>query len=299
MRKALLILSFSILLLTLFFLLLHARESKKESYVPKVDSPAIHHSARHLAQRTQTSSAYIDTFVLAEYTFDSMGAPDPQGWYGVDKTVQDTIFHVNDFAGLSGGYGPLEGVQSVWCGAKPDPVYCNYATLPGYCNSWDQWFESVSFTSSGDVTLNCLVKYDSEADYDYTYLEYLHKNGYWVRIDSVHGQGEKLWSGVAPADSLNHEVKFRFRFSSDGAWSDEDGLYNSDGAVILDSITVSDTLGVLDYQDFEGESVGDQITSDGDWVATAHALFRSERLAGGHRLDQSYIFMGFLQRITR
>ena len=45
---------------------------------------------------------------------------------------------------------PLEGLQSMWCGAAPDtvsPIFCGYADLPGYGNNWAQTFES------GDIVL--------------------------------------------------------------------------------------------------------------------------------------------------
>jgi hypothetical protein len=107
------------------------------------------------------AAAILDTLLIAEFTFDDgVGGPDPQGWTTVDYTATtDTFFHVDDFAVLGGGsYGlltPLEGAQSLWCGARPGaPGLCQYATLPGYGNHWNQTFASVPFATSGDVTLD-------------------------------------------------------------------------------------------------------------------------------------------------
>ena len=118
------------------------------------------------------SLAAADTFVLAEFTFDTAGSPDPQGWVSVDQTAElDTFFHVDNFAGLGGGATgflvPLEGNQSFWCGQRPaaGEPFCAYAALPGYGNSWSQRFESVSFSTTGDVTLNYRMLYETEPGY--------------------------------------------------------------------------------------------------------------------------------------
>ena len=229
------------------------------------------HSDRPWQPPVFATSTATDTFVLGEFTFDdSLGGPDPQGWMGVDKTAQlGTFFHFDNFAGLSGGYSALEGNQSLWCGARPDTdlEFCQYETLPGYGNSWDQRFESVPFSTSGDVTVNFLVRYDTEPGYDFAFLEYLSKSGQWQTLLAFDGQGEMLASAVIPADSLAGSAKIRFRFESEGAWSDEDGVLDTDGAIIIDSLTVADTNGVVDFQNFEAESPGALTTLDGDWTA--------------------------------
>ncbi len=78
-------------------------------------------------------AAVVDTFVVASFGFDEAGVPDPQGWVEVDRTAQDTFFHVDDFAGLA-GYAPLEGNKSMWCGVRPATTtdVCFWATPPGY-----------------------------------------------------------------------------------------------------------------------------------------------------------------------
>lgn len=226
--------------------------------------------ARADAPAMPTASVPGDSFTLAEFTFDGYASgPDPQGWITVDISSRpDTFFHVDDFAGLSGGYAPLEGAQSLWCGARPDPIrFPNYATLPGYGNSWPQRFESVPFASSGDVTVSFLIRYDSEPGYDHTFLEYLDNSGDWQTAASFDGQGDSVVTVVIPAADLLGTAELRFHFQSDGAWSDQDGLFPSDGAVIIDSLTVADTTGVLDFQDFESESPGALFTADGDWTS--------------------------------
>ena len=222
-----------------------------------------------VVQSAQMALVLPDTFVLASYTFDdSLGGPDPQGWVTVDRTSgQDAKFHVDDFVGLPAVYQPLEGSQSLWCGVADFP---GCATCPGFGNNWVQNFESVEFPSTGDVTVDYLVRYDTEPGYDYLYVQYLSQSDVWQTLEFINGQGEELISSTVPADSVNGSVKLRFRFVSDGSYSDEDGLWPTNGAAVIDSLTVSDTGGVIDFQDFETELVGDTATTDGDWIASGY-----------------------------
>jgi hypothetical protein len=225
------------------------------------------------AQRLELlrAAALPDTSTLAQYDFDDgLGGPDPQGWVSVDRTSQDIYFHVDDFSGVAGPYAPLEGAQSLWCGQN---TLIECVRCPGYGNGWLQYFESVTFPSSGDVAVDFLIEYDSEPFYDFTYFQYLSKSDVWQNLDSFDGEGSEMVSVVVPADSLDGGVKLRFFFDSDGAYSDEDGLFASDGAVIIDSVTVTDTSGVLDFQDFEAEAQGALTTADGDWTASAYPAF--------------------------
>ena len=224
-------------------------------------------------------AAALDVMVLAEFDFEGVGVADPQGWTLVDMTAQPGNFwHIDDFAGLGGGttgaLSPIGDEQSLWCGARPTPGLCHYATLPGYGNNWFQIFESIEFPTLGDVVLEFDATFDSEYGYDFTYIEYLSETGNWnvledSLMEDVSGAPRSMSLDLtAPADSLNNSVKFRITFKSDVVWSDEDGLWASDGAVIIDDLRVSDDHGTWEVQDFEAESVGDTTTADGHWFAT-------------------------------
>jgi hypothetical protein len=236
---------------------------------------------RSLESMELHATALADTYVLAEFDFDGPLGGDPQGWYGVDLNVgPGPFFHVDDFAGLGGGtYGglvPIKGSKSLWCGVRGDStseILCSYATLPGYGNGWYQQFVSNEISHGGDVTLEFLAHYDSEPGFDYTYVQYESKTGNWVTLISIDGDGDLSASEVIPADSLNGSVKLRFLFTSDGAWSDQDGLWDTDGAIVIDSLVVRDSTGVLNYQDFESESVGDTSTIDGTWSTVSRIPF--------------------------
>ncbi|MBU8920541.1 MAG: T9SS type A sorting domain-containing protein [Bacteroidales bacterium] len=258
-----------IFVLALIFPALHARDAEEIRH-KEIDLPVI-------STTPESGEPFLlpaAVGVVAEYTFDN-GSCGTEGWVSVDKTEQPgPYFHVDDFDGLGGGnYGglvPLDGLQSMWCGYRNDPLdmeKCGWCP-PGYGNNWDQRFESITFSTKGDVTVSFLMYYDSEGDNDFTYLEYLHKDGHWVELASFDGTGDSLVIELIPGGDVDGATKIRFRFVSDGAWSDEDCLWGTDGAVIIDSLTVTDDDGEVDSQDFEFESVGDLTTLDGDWAAT-------------------------------
>jgi hypothetical protein len=225
-------------------------------------------------------AATAETTWLGTWNFDGAGGGcDPQGWVSVDITEQiDAFFHVDDFAGLGGGgtglLYPLEGGQSLWCGARPaatGPV-CGYATLPGYGNNWAQMFcTSACLAVDSLVTIDYLIAWDSEPGYDATTIEVDACDDAWQTVYGglgvLDGTGAPTFlSNAVPHDLNTGQLRFRFKFLSDGAWSDEDGLWATDGAVIVDSLSVSDQNGVvLAVEDFEGESVGD--TQADGWEA--------------------------------
>lgn len=241
-----------------------------------------------------------------------MGGPDFMGWTTVDFTTQEgTYFHVDDFSGLGGGsfggLASLEGGQSLWCGARPGAPLCYYAALPGYGHDWDQQFISIPFAVSGDVTVSFLARFDSEVGYDETSLEYFTKSGRWEALAqfdegaSFPGFADSLVSETIPADSLDTVAQIRFRFTSDGSWDDEDGLHDSDGALIIDSLVVSDDGGIVDYQDFEAETVGDLVTADGHWLSGVPAgfsdyawLFDGSTVLQEDTVNNSYLWGFFL-----
>ena len=76
--------------------------------------------------------------------------------------------------------------------------------------------------------------------------------------------GPQFESFCIPDSLHSGSVKIRFHFTSDGSWSDEDCLWDTDGAIIIDSLTVKDATGIVVATDtFEDEAVGD--TESNDW----------------------------------
>ncbi len=233
------------------------------------------------------TSAQADTFWLGRWDFDGpTGQCDMEGWTQADLTAQlDCFFHVDDFVGLGGGtYGrlvPIEGNQSLWCGVRgTEFVVCGYITPPGYGNGWDQSFVFKCITANPTeyVTIGYHIVYDSEPGYDYTFVEYVSKStcdsidnideipaADWITLATYDHYGDSVAVDTIPA---GHDgvITIRFHFISDGAWSDEDGLWNTDGGCVIDEISVDGEIsGNYDTENFEDEGVGDKGTLDGDW----------------------------------
>jgi len=255
-----------------------ARDTVKPEPQIRVDLPAASRLDAGPGAMQSNRAAAQGTTWLAYYNFDSGPNCVTEGWTSLDLTAQTHVFtHVDDFAGLgggiSGGLVPLEGTQSMWCGARPDAadiVLCGYSRLPGYGNGWAQALCTAGCLAVSDsVAINFAIRWDSEPDYDATWLQVDECDDQW---SDIYG-GIGTWDGngsdtlsVAVADTVHSgTLRFRFYFESDGAWSDQDGLWNSDGAYILDQLSVTDRNGVVvAYEDFEDESVGD--TDADDWV---------------------------------
>jgi hypothetical protein len=203
--------------------------------------------------------AAVDTYCIVWYDFEYKSW---QGWTRLDRCAQrDTFFHVDDFAGLGGGdfgrLAPLEGTKSMWCGARASsstPYVCTFYDAPGYGNTWDQALASDPRAYVGSVSLSYKLLWNCEPDYDYVRVEYDAGNGDWQALASYTGIGAAIGHLTLPLTQVS--TKLRFRFTSDGAWSDEDGLYNSDGACIVDSIRVSDSGGYSNFENFESAPIG-------------------------------------------
>jgi hypothetical protein len=240
------------------------------------------------------SSSVADTFHLAWYSFDNNGA-DPQGWTSVDLTEQDVYFHVADPSELSGGtFGnllPLSGNRSMWCGS-PAPV-CSYAgTFPGYGNAWAQLF-CTNKLNADSVVITYTVFWQSEPNYDDTRLEWSSDSTNWQPFNVAAGSpypGRYEGIGPHPGDGETNAyltesfgvgpatgatlgcVWLRFHFRSDGVFSDEDGLWPTDGAILIDDITVDEyaangTLLQTTTSTFETAPVGGHADEHGLWNA--------------------------------
>jgi hypothetical protein len=237
-------------------------------------------------QKLNATSAITTTF-LAYFTWDNAPNCVTEGWTSHDVTTQlsaefpNGFFHVDDFAGLGGGaygfYTPLEGSHSLWCGVEADTflnkVTCGYLKIPGYGNNWNQsWCSKDCIDVDTLVTVTFLTTWDSEPSYDFTHLQVDNCDDNWVDAEPAftwrYADSLYTWSiDDTLHSSGDANLRFRFHFTSDGAWSDQDGLWNTDGGVIIDSLTVVDGVGganvLIATEDFEGEAIG--ATSANDW----------------------------------
>jgi hypothetical protein len=262
MRKALVVL-LGVCLLALFVGSVSARDIDRSGlHAVKAEAEGENPALIDQGLQTLMASAAVDTYCIIWFDFEPMSW---QGWTSLDKTAQvDTFFHVDDFAGLDGGafdrLFALEGSKSLWCGTRPgtDFYLCSWVNAPGYGNSWNQICHTGAIPFTGILTWSFSVVYDSEPDYDFTYIEYDSGDENWVEIDAYDGSDTLAASYQLLLTQA--ATKLRYHFVADGAWSDQDGLWDTDGAVIIDEITVTDAGGVIDYEDFESYAVGSKGT---------------------------------------
>ena len=234
------------------------------------------------------ASAVATTVVLASSKFDAGASCTANGWTTVDITETDDYWHVDDFTGAPWGgtstangttFSPVQGAKSMWMAALPpasNPVnttLCGYLSLPGYGNNWDQSFCSRNCLpiSGGPTPLLDVafkLKYDTQASYDGTALEFTTDcsgNTGWILIDGGVAALTGAWSGADSNTVTNSyaigttgPVKVRLHFTSDGSWSNQDGMISGFG-VAVDSLSWETTP----VEDFEDEAVGS--TSSDDW----------------------------------
>ena len=208
-------------------------------------------------------------------TYDFEGCSD-MGWSSHDLTEQDIHFHVDDFAGMT-GYSPITGSKSLWCGERymssGEPL-CTYMTLPGYGNYWSQyWTTRDCLVASGDVDVSFAATWDTEPSYDATYVEFDKCDDDWQVVGGGPGVFDSFGSSplttvTIPAAMHAGSLRIRFRFESNRNFSDEDGLLDTNGAIIIDDLAVTDSGGnIIPTEGFESKNPGDISTSD--WEAGA------------------------------
>jgi hypothetical protein len=228
------------------------------------------------------TSAAIDSYCLVWYDFEQMNW---QGWTTLDNTAQiDEFFHVDDFAGLGGGaWGLLyaiEGSQSMWCGTRagtdgrayaPYWYTCSWIAAPGYGNGWNQILTTDAIPFRGLLEFSYHGVFDSEPDFDFTTVEYDAGDDNWVEIAEYDGTVDTVATHVLLLSQV--ATKFRFHFTADGAWSDQDGLWDTDGGCIVDSLLVAHTTGVINYENWEDEALDQKYSDDLFWVAEGEEAF--------------------------
>jgi hypothetical protein len=209
--------------------------------------------------------------------------PDRQGWTGVDLTEVLPNWNVSDFnAGNLSTAAP-----GYWTGAFTVPATnhamwdgvpagtSGFTTAPGYGNNWadqlDRRWTVTSTAVSTSLTWNFVFNHDSEPGYDFLVVQW-DSAGSMLDLASFDADNRDtggtfttpaLFSTaltVLPgqyAGPSSNQVHLRLLFDSDGAWSDEDGLWPTDGACQVDNIQVSGNNGVgLSQATFESGANG-------------------------------------------
>jgi hypothetical protein len=200
----------------------------------------------------------------------------PNAWIPVDLRDQPVYWHVDTFAAENlNSNGP--GNRAMWSGvAAGDPLSATWSNSPGYGNDWNDrlLYESAAVPdpSVGEtVTLDFFFNHDVEPGYDYFVVEY-DSAGRWTEVYAIDGDNADTLGVLQPpgvqystvganpivfvgndfGGDYGDQIRIRLSVYSDGAWSDQDGLWpTSTGAAQVDDISVSNSVETL-TETFEG-----------------------------------------------
>jgi len=154
-------------------------------------------------------------------------------WYSVSFTTGGCgRFHLDTYMAYEDSY-------SWWCGCF------DYDSDGGYGNFWDERLNmpAIDWTGYAYPILTYAFRYDSEAGYDFTHVQ-AESSGSFVNLNRGY-DGSQPWLDIGLygfiVQSYDNPFVGRFRFMSDGARSDEDGLYcSTGGAFMVDNIRLFD-----------------------------------------------------------
>lgn len=163
------------------------------------------------------------------------------GWTTVDHTVgAQPHFHVDTYMVNYGSY-------HYWCGTLA------FDADGGYGNAWDDrlGIPPTDVTAAYYPVLTFAYRYDSEAAYDFTFVQ-AESTGVWKNLNPGYTGTSVGWQDLGTygfvLGAYDNPLVARFRFISDGAYSDEDGYYASvGGAFMVDNIKVFDFYGGAEY----------------------------------------------------
>ena len=179
--------------------------------------------------------------------------PEAQGWTGVDLTEKPVFWNISTFNAEN--LDPGAGNRAYWSGLPAGTP--GFLTAPGYGNNWNdilEWRGQANPTINTQVRLTFDFNFDLEPGYDFFVVEY-DSAGVWIPLGSAYSgsnrdevSGEfvvkEVFDETAQFTPLMYtgpngiDVRLRVRVISDVAYSDEDGLYPSRGAVQIDNIRV-------------------------------------------------------------
>jgi hypothetical protein len=234
------------------------------------DSSLQHYSTSSALAARETAGP--DTFVLYGGPFNpdegkfetAEGTPDFQGWVSSDLTDAPLAWQVSTFMAENlNGNGP--GNRAFWCG-QDELQQPEWITAPGYGNNWIQDAEWLSPpvadpASAETVSLEFFFNSDLEPGYDWFQVAYF-TNGDWVTVSEIDRlRTNQQYTLEAPfpieyaansyAGDDGDRIRLRFRVITDGAYSDQDGLWPTDGAVQIDDVSITWSGGTA-FEDFEG-----------------------------------------------
>lgn len=188
------------------------------------------------------------------------------------------------------------GTNSWWCGK----VDATWSGGWGYGNNWNQWVQTpvMALPSVKDsISLDFMHRSDSEPGFDYCYVEISDDD--FITYDNL-----ATWDGAHNTWTAEHillnsyggqNVSVRFRFESDGGYSDEDGDYPSEGAWFLDNVVIYDGSKTIYFQDNADDQVNFLVNPNNkEWTRLFYDYDRDypAPTTGYELVDKDFIFNG-------
>jgi flagellar hook capping protein FlgD len=200
-----------------------------------------------------------------------------EGWIGVDRTFSEIPYFRRigsddpRFGAVKcvGSARMLEGTYSFWCGVFPAEAndLC-YAAGQGYGNAWNVCIEHSFAYGGGNATLGFKYNNDAEDGFDFTrvYCDTSEVKDFIELISFTGTVGGTANITLTPGTNLPRipkPVTIRFCVTTDGSWSDQDGLNpTACGAFAVDNIVI--TGGITHTATFE--------TGDDGWTLSTPYL---------------------------
>jgi len=244
---------------------------------------------------------------------DSLG-----GWSHYDASARPAGWNIDTLFACQG--------HAWWCGRR-DSLWIYDSNRAGYDNNWAQFLENRSPLDSvqgnAAVRISFRHRFSAEPNYDYGYVDVLDRAAGWTQLaqftGEVKGAGTGLcdtftvvipdpivqeWRAGSPEDSIFTPlpIPFRFRFTSDIAYSSSDGLYDGDGWII-DNVTVRGGTKVLFSDDMEhgpGNWVVSTFPAVGDYFTLQNNVL-TEDICSTNRsrlwVDWNPVFQSMVSRV--
>ncbi|MDO9695420.1 MAG: hypothetical protein Q7W56_11880, partial [Candidatus Latescibacteria bacterium] len=165
--------------------------------------------------------------------------PDAEGWTGVDLTAPAVSrWNVST-------YNSPTGTPAIWAGEQY-PNDCGTGDFFGYGNGFLEYLDWVGTVANplADTTVRvtAILNLDSEPGYDFLSLRYDTPAGMveqWVNSGFLPAYSLDETFTITSADYVNgNQVHLRWQADADGAWSDSDCLYPTQGHSQIDNIAV-------------------------------------------------------------
>jgi len=138
--------------------------------------------------------------------------------------------------------------NSWWCGIEDAGFEGGW----GYGDNWDQFIETpeITLTTTGNISLDFMTRWDSELDWDYGYIRISDNDFQSYDVLAEYTGTNNTWTAqsIDLTTYANQTVKLRFQFISDSNTSDETGL-DTEGAWFIDDVVISDDARTIFFED--------------------------------------------------